>query len=93
MFIIMSDYLCILMILLYSSAWYLKITYHISHVKWRRKHYFDFTGSSKQFIIASLVFFIVLVLTLSELKAHFRRHLGSDTINKKKTESIEDDEE
>jgi len=88
----MSDYLGILIILLYSSAWYLKITYQISFVKWRRKHRFDMQGSSRHFMIACVVFFIILVLTLSELKAHFRRHLGTSDSRDIQTESIEEDD-
>lgn len=70
----MSNYLNVLVVLLFSVGAYLSFTSSISRRRWRNTGKFTFKGIHKHFVISAILFLIVLILTLIELKAHYKRH-------------------
>ncbi len=89
----MSDYLSILSLLLYLSGWYLSVSYQLTKRQWRKKHFLDFTGMGKHFIISGVVFLIILVLTLSELTNHYKKYNFMNNSSKNKKEMVNNDSE
>lgn len=89
----MSNYLNILIVLLFSVGAYLSFTSNFSRRKWRKTGKFEFKGIHKHLVISSVLFLIVLILTLIELKAHYKRHSYDGSPKKEVIKDIEEEEE
>lgn len=89
----MSNYLNILVVLLFSVGAYVSFTSSISRGRWRNTGKFTFKGIHKHFVISSVLFLIVLILTLIELKAHYKRHSYDGSPKKEVINDIEEEEE
>lgn len=71
----MSDFLSILLVLLYAAGWYLTVTYRLFTRDYRKKKRFDFDKKGKHLVISVLVFFVILTITLTQVKRHYKKHM------------------